>query len=346
MPLIADNARALYASLVIFAIVVAGLVLGRDVLIPLAISASLAFILSPIVAWLVARRVPHGLAVPGLVVTVVLALAGLTAVFSAQVVSLAGELSTYQANLVQKVRTLAEAAKSEGALKRAAESLAALEKNITSELKQQETVPATTGQQRVVVAVDGSSAGAVVRHVSTLLHPLAQTGLVLLFTLFILLQSQDLRDRVARVAGTDNLSATTSALSDAADRLSQLFLTQAAMNIAFGTVIGMLLWAIGVPNSALWGSLTIVMRFVPFIGSLIAAIPPVLLAAAVEPGWGMALAALAIFVVAEPLMGHVIEPLVLGPKAGLSLFAMLAARESSMQRRERRWTTSKPYRSR
>ena len=122
-----------------------------------------------------------------------------------------------------------------------------------------------------------------------------------------------------------NLSGATAALDDAAGRLSELFLAQALMNIGFGAVVGASLWMIGVPNSLLWGGLAILMRFVPYVGSFIAAIPPILLAVAVDPGWGMAIAVLVIFLIGEPLMGHVIEPLLLGPKAGLSPFAMLAS---------------------
>src|SRR5262249_13362677 len=135
----------------------------------------------------------------------------------------------------------------------------------------------------------------------------------------------DFRDRIVRLLGTDNVTATTAALSDVGEGLSQLFLTQTALNAAFGVAIGVALALIGLPNAILWGVVAFLMRFVPFVGSLLAALPPIVLAAAVDPGWGMVLAPLALFLAGETLMGHIIEPLVLGPRAGLSPLAMVAS---------------------
>lgn len=331
MPLFADNVRALYASVVIAAAFIAALVLGKDLLIPLAIAACLTFILSPIVARISALRVPHGLAVSGVVLAFVVLIGALSGVIGTQLVSLTGGLSTYQANLVQKVRTLAGAARDDSAFKRASDALGTLEKNITAELAgdtpaapaapSSASAPERTVHVEVKNGSDGGGAGVLER----LAKPLGLAGLTLLFTLFMLLQATDLRDRLVRIAGTDNLSGTTAALGDAADRLAQLFLAQALVNSAFGIAVGLALWLIGVPNALLWGVLAFLMRFVPYIGSIIAAVPPILLAAAVDPGWSMALMTLAVYVIGEPIMGHVIEPLVLGPKAGLSPFAMLAS---------------------
>jgi predicted PurR-regulated permease PerM len=103
---------------------------------------------------------------------------------------------------------------------------------------------------------------------------LETTGIVVIFIVFILLQRQDLRNRLVRLAGSRDLQRTTAAIDDAAQRLSQLFLTQLALNASFGLVIGIGLWIIGVPSPALWGILAMVLRFVPYIGPPISAIPP------------------------------------------------------------------------
>lgn len=326
MPLFADNARSAYMALAVAALVVAGLVLGKDVLVPLAVASCLAFILSPIVAWMTSRHFPRAAAV---VVVAVLATAGIAAVsalFISQAVSLAAELGTYRANLVEKIRSVTQSAKSDGVLKRAVDGVLSLETAISREIKtpgsSSSGASGTTGAPPQTIVVETGKRD-IWDHLGVLAHPLATVGLTFLFTLFMLVQTQDLRDRLVRVIGTDNIGGATAAITDAAERLSSLFLTQAIMNIAFGTTVGLLLWIIGVPNSILWGGLAIVMRFVPYVGSIIAAVPPVLLAAAVDPGWGMAFAVLMVFVVGEPIMGHVVEPVVLGPKAGLSPFAML-----------------------
>jgi len=114
-------------------------------------------------------------------------------------------------------------------------------------------------------------------------------------------------------------------LDDAARRLSRLFLTQLILNSAFGIVIGIGLWFIGTPSAVLWVILATVLRFVPYIGAVIAAAFPLALAVAVDPGWSMLLWTLALFLTVEPVVGHVIEPMVYGHSTGLSPVAVVAA---------------------
>jgi hypothetical protein len=161
--------------------------------------------------------------------------------------------------------------------------------------------------------------------ISPLVHPLATTGIIIIFVIFILLQREDLRNRLIRLAGSNDLQRTTAALDDAAARLSRLFLTQLIVNGAFGVVIGIGLWFIGIPSAILWGILAAVLRFVPYIGAVIAAAFPLALAVAVDPGWSMLLWTLALFVVVEPIVGHVIEPMVYGHSTGLSPVAVVAS---------------------
>jgi AI-2E family transporter len=134
-----------------------------------------------------------------------------------------------------------------------------------------------------------------------------------------------LRNRLIKLAGSHDLQKTTAALDDAATRLSRLFLIQLAVNASFGLVIGAGLWAIGIPSPALWGILAAILRFVPYIGALISAVFPLALAAAVDPGWSMLLWTAALFLVVEPVIGHVIEPLLYGHTTGLSPVAVVAS---------------------
>jgi hypothetical protein len=161
--------------------------------------------------------------------------------------------------------------------------------------------------------------------ISPLLHPLATTGIIIIFVIFILLQREDLRNRVIRLAGSADLQRTTAALDDAAGRLSRLFLTQLLLNGTFGLVIGIGLWLIGIPSAGLWGMLAAVLRFVPYIGAAIAAAFPLALAVAIDPSWSMLLWTLALFLVVEPIVGHVIEPMVYGHSTGLSPVAVVAS---------------------
>src|SRR3712207_3923751 len=106
--------------------------------------------------------------------------------------------------------------------------------------------------------------------------------------MFILLQREDLRDRMIRLFGARDLHRTTVAMDDAARRLSRYYLTQLALNGSFGVVTALALWAIGVPSPLLWGIFAAIMRFVPYVGSVAAAVLPVALAAAVDPEIGRA----------------------------------------------------------
>ena len=143
--------------------------------------------------------------------------------------------------------------------------------------------------------------------------------------LFLLLQREDVRDRAIRLMGSHDLEKSTTAMDDAGDRLSKYFLGMTAINAGFGIIIGVGLWIIGVPSPVLWGVLAMLMRFVPFIGSFIAAACPLMLAAAVDPGWSMFLWTLALYAISEPIMGSVIEPLVQSHRTGLSPLAIVLA---------------------
>jgi hypothetical protein len=128
-----------------------------------------------------------------------------------------------------------------------------------------------------------------------------------------------------RLAGSGDLRKTTAAIDDAASRLSRFFLAQLALNIAFGLVIGLGLWMIGVPSPTLFGVLAAILRFVPYVGAAISALLPLVLAAAVDPGWSMVIATAALFLIVEPIAGHVIEPLLYGHSTGISPVAVILA---------------------
>ena len=125
--------------------------------------------------------------------------------------------------------------------------------------------------------------------VGPLIQPLATTGIVVVFVVFMLLKREDLRDRFIRLVGSRDLHRTTQALGDAAERVGRYLLMQLLINVAYGVPVGIGLWLIGIPNPLLWGMLSIVLRFVPFLGPIIAAAFPLALSVAVDPGWSMLL---------------------------------------------------------
>ncbi len=158
-----------------------------------------------------------------------------------------------------------------------------------------------------------------------LLQPFATAGIVIVFVIFFLLQREQLRDRFIRLVGAGDLRHTSEALDDAFRRLGRYLLTQTAINMTFGVIIGAVLWFIGIPNPVLWGVFAALLRFVPYIGPVIAAFFPAALAIAVDPGWAMLLWTAASFFVAEAITGQIIEPYHYGRSTGLSAVAVVLA---------------------
>ena len=320
----ADASRlgALAYGLIVASLIIALLILGREIIEPLVIASLLAFILSP----LIRRLRQWGIwRVPSVILAVLFALgvlSALGAVIALQVAQLAEDLPTYETNLRTKIRALGAGRLASGALERASGTL----KDLQEEITKAGPTSAPVGQRPVLVEVrqpEPRGLESIANLVRPLLSPLAMTVLVVLFLIFILLQREDIRDRFLRLAGTADLQRSTAALDDAGSRLSRFFLMQTLLNGGFGVFIAIGLWLIGVPNAVLWGIFAGLMRFVPFIGGIIAAFFPILLAAAVDPGWTMVLATAGLFLVAEPIARHVIEPLLYGQHTGLSPVAIV-----------------------
>ncbi|QRE73643.1 AI-2E family transporter [Methylobacterium aquaticum] len=330
----------LAAPLVIAAVIVAALYFGREILIPIAIAVLLSFVIGPLVALLRKLRLGR---IPSVGVAVLLLLtvvAGLGGLIGMQVADLSTGLPRYQRTIAQKAENLKA-----GPLGDLAGYLRSINHTIQQagapeqkpEEKPAEKPPSgkpapppsvQNPDKPVLVEVrdrDPSPVELAEKVLSPVLSPLATLGIVFVVLIFILVQREDLRDRMIRLVGSSDLHRTTVAMDDAARRLSRFFLVQLALNAGFGLVIGTGLWLIGVPNPILWGIFSALMRFVPYIGAFLSALLPLALAAAVDPGWNMVLATAALFIVLEPLVGQFIEPLLYGHSTGLSPFAVLVS---------------------
>jgi hypothetical protein len=154
---------------------------------------------------------------------------------------------------------------------------------------------------------------------------LASGVMVLVVLIFMLAGREDLRNRVIRLAGTDRMDLTTNALDEAANRVSKYLSMQLIVNCCFGLLIGAGLYVIGVPNPLLWGALAMLLRFIPYVGAWIAASAPLLLAFAIEPGWGKLAWTGGLFLGAELVIGNIIEPLLYGSSTGVAPVALVLA---------------------
>jgi predicted PurR-regulated permease PerM len=321
------------ATVLVAAAIVAALYFGREVLLPMALAVLLSFVLAPPVRLLQRLYLPR---FAGVTIVVLLAFGvifGLATLMFAQVSQLAGDLPRYQSNLAEKVQALRGATTASGTLEQASQVLRNLQKELDRPKTAKPASPAAPDasalrDRPIPVEVRQPDPGALqtlATLIAPLIHPLATTGIIIIFVVFFLLQQQDLRNRLIRIAGSHDLQRTTLAMDDAGKRLSRLFLMQLALNAAFGLIIGVGLWAIGVPSAPLWGLLAMVLRFVPYIGAIVAAIFPLIVATAVDPGWSMMLMTAALFLIVEPLIGHVIEPMVYGHSSGLSPVAVVVS---------------------
>jgi predicted PurR-regulated permease PerM len=323
---------AITRTLVVLAVlgIVAALYFAKAIFLPLALAVLLTFVLAPPVRLLRGWGMPR---VPAVVLVVAFACAiflGTGGLLGQQVTQLAQKLPQYQFTIEEKIRSLRDAA-SGGALERIATFLRNVNQEIRKSDKQDaQSTPAASASQTSPIPVeihqpDAAPAQVIQRVLEPLAEPLTTAGLVVIFVGFFLLQRQDLRDRLIRLAGSHDLQRTTEALNDGAHRLSRYFLAQTSLNVLFGIVVGAGLTFIGVPNPVLFGILAMVLRFVPYIGAVIAAACPIALAIAVDPGWTMTFLTIALFAVVEPLIGQVIEPLVYGRSTGLSPVAVILA---------------------
>ena len=306
-------------TLAVSVVVVVGLYLGRDVLIPISLAILLSFVLAPLVELL--RRIHLG-RVPSVVLAVFIAVGVIVAiggVIGIQIAGLADGVPKYETAIREKI---------EAAKRFTIEPLSRLIGNVGREVdrarQNEQPAPATmSGQESTPLPVEvrqpaPSPLAVAERIITPTLSPLATAAIILIVAIFVLLQQEDLRDRLIRLFGSRDLHRTTIAMDDAARRLSRYFLTQLAINAAFGIVIGIGLFFIGIPSPVLWGILAALLRFVPYVGAPLAGILPVALGAGVDSGWFMAVAAAALFLVAEPIMGQIVEPMLYGHSTGLS----------------------------
>jgi predicted PurR-regulated permease PerM len=254
---------------------------------------------------------------------------------SQQATQLAKDLPRYQHVLADKIASLRKSAAASPVFEKAADAMRGLERQLT----EPEVDPAAGTALNPAAEGRGPDKPIPVevrepepkpwelyqRIAGTLLPPLAMAGIVILFVIFILLQREDLRDRAIRLLGASDMQRATSGMNDAAERLSKYFLSQVLISSAYGAFIALGLWLIGVPSPIVWGILAMLMRFVPYVGSFIAAAFPLLLAAAVAPGWTTFLLTFGLYLISETLMGQVVEPLVYGHGTGLSPIAVIVS---------------------
>lgn len=322
----------LMTGMVTAALIIGALYFGREILMPLALAFLLGFVLEPLVRRLRRIGLPQVPAV-ALVVLSTLALLGFAALLLGKQVSLlSAQLPLYQGNVTTKFQALQIALKKPGMFDGAAKAIEVVQTEVEKTLAPKEeakTLAATAAEPAAPVRVQ------VVERAPTSLQraigwleasggSLATAGIVLVFAVLVLLDRQDLRDRLLRLWG-GNLHRSTEAMDEAGERISKYLTMQLVVNLSYGVPIAGGLWAIGIPGAFLWGAVAAVMRFVPYVGPMIAAVFPLFIAIAVDPGWSMVLWTLALILMLEMLINNLVEPWLYGSSTGLSAMSLMVA---------------------
>jgi len=328
-PAVLSGPARIFYAIATVALVVAILSRAQGVLVPVALAVMAAFVLTPPVRAL-ERAGLYRLVSIALVLAVALSLVGAFGyVLSRQFNDFASRMPQYAASIKTKLAALRETRK--GTLGQIEDTV----EEVTHELDRQEAQHPPPGDARgqptatlqaqpvSIVPSQPSDVESLRSLLEPVLNPVITSGIVLILTTFMLVGREDLRNRVIRLVGSRRVTVTTRTLDEAAERISQFLFSQSLINAGFGLCIAIGLLVIGVPYALLWGVAAAVLRFVPYLGSLLALMMPAALAFVGSPGWAPTIETVVLFVALDATTANVVEPILIGTRTGLSSLALL-----------------------
>jgi predicted PurR-regulated permease PerM len=314
------------------ATVLALLYFARDVLVPITLAVFLSLLIAPLVHRLRSVGLGRITSVLAGVLLLTVALAAFAAVIGVQIARMADSLPQYEETIRHKFETVNEM--TVGRMKvltsAAAHMIDRRAADGTQKARQRTLDQPDAAESPDPIPVEvheppSNPLQIVESVVGSVWAPIEVTGITLVVLVFVLLEREELRDRFVRLAGVTDIRVTTFAINDAGERLSRFFVSQFSVNCGFGAVVWLGLAALGLPHAVVWGALAAVLRFVPYVGVWIAACLSVVLAAAVDPGWSLAIKTLGLFVLVELVAGQMIEPQLYGHTTGLSPLSVVIA---------------------
>jgi predicted PurR-regulated permease PerM len=313
------------ALIIAVGVVIATLYFGRHIFIPLALALVLSFLLMPLVGWL--QRLHLG-RLPAALIVLVFCL-GITASVGWEVAGQLLEITThiqdYRTNLEAKIQAVHS--RKSAPLIKATATVQQLNKELA--VAPDSNAAKNTRAPRPIPVQVAAPPDNFVQQLRSMLGPLTgpmeTAGLTIIFMGFMLVNREDLRNRLIRLGGQGQLNVMTQAMEDASDRLSRYLFFQLLVNASYGAVFGVALYLIGVPHALLWGAIAALLRFVPYVGVWIAVALPMTMALAVFPGWKQTSLIFAVFAVLEVTVANIIEPWIYGQHTGISPFAILVA---------------------
>jgi predicted PurR-regulated permease PerM len=307
------------------AVTVLILYFARELLIPFAFALTLAFLLAPAVSRLEARRLPRvaAVAITGILASTILCTVGY--VVSRQLLNVARSLPEYRLNIQKKLASVHSSAGQslENAVKAIDDISGDFANNTAPSSPTSQQTP-TQIQPVRVIDPGRTQLQSAAELLMRFLRPIGTIGVVIVFTIYLLMKREDLRHRILLLAGMGRISVMTRALEDAATRISQYLLFQAAVNAAYGTCFGIGLFLIGVPNAFLWGVLAAILRIVPYVGTATSLFLPLIVSIAIFSSWAQPLLILALFLTLELTSTNFVEPWLFSSRTGISSLALLA----------------------
>jgi predicted PurR-regulated permease PerM len=297
--------------------IIAALSLAAEVLKPLALAVLLSFALAPLVGFLERRGLPNVAAVLLTVIFALGALAGIGFTVGRQLTHLANHLDDYQRHIKHKIEFLTPSDN----------TVLARVKKVAGEVEKSLDRPPVEGRkvQDVRVIEQPSFRTQLQGTVGPYLELLGVGSFVLILVLFMLMSRKDLGDRIVRVFGHGHLTLTTRTMDEIGQRISRYLGTFALVNSGFGLVVGLGLWAIGVPYAILWGCMAGMLRFIPYVGPAVAFGLPLIFSFANFEGWRQPLEVVALFGVVEVVLNSFLEPVIYGKTTGISALGLLVA---------------------
>lgn len=320
------------ASFFVSTTLIAILYFAREILIPFALAILISFCLAPLLRWFERLRLGRILAV-SIVCAISFSIVGVFGwIMINQLVDLASKLPEYKSNVYDKIHSLQGELGS--FLTKAARTAQELENEVTANttstlVNPQPLSPAHLDAQKAIpVQVIESPSDAIDLIASTLtslLDPIATAGLVLVFTIFILINREDLRNKFIRLVAHGDLIRTTKALDEATSRVTSYLLTNLFLNLTHGVILAVGLYAFGLPNAVMWGILAAILRFVPYLGPCISSIGPIIISLAIFDNWTQPLVIVGFLVALELVSNNILEPWLYGSGTGLSPISVLVA---------------------
>src|SRR5262245_1535527 len=303
-------------------LIIASLYWAQAVLIPIAVSILLTFLLTPVADSL--ERLGLG-RVLSVILIVLLAFSFLGAVgwvVTRQLTSVANELPTHRQNIRKKIADIRGAGKG-GALEKVQKTAEEMKQELEKKDGPAQVQPKP--REVVVQGEQSSTFWPIPVDFAPMLERLASGGLAVTLLIFMLIQREDLRNRLIRLIGYGRLTVTTKALEEASQRISRYLLMQSIINTSFGIAVGIALYLIELPYAPLWGFLAAVLRFIPYVGTWVAVIMPTVLSLIVFQGWMWPILVIAVFLALELVNNMILEPLLYGESAGVSEVGLLVA---------------------